>query len=317
MPLNEKKNYSPFSKEFYIYKKGMSEEDAIKEAKSKRPCNKEYWMKKGFSEEESIQEVKNHQLKTNKKLYEKIKSGEIKRLTTAQKEYWIEKGMSEEDAIKKVSDRQKTFSKDKCIQKYGEEKGIKIWKERQDKWIKTLSEKSLDDKIIINKRKRITKENMINRYGEEDGLDRYKKWITNKKRIDSLKHGTSNESIDFFNKIIKELELDKYEIKIGKNNEYFITDDSFHVFYYDFTIEKLNLIIEYHGEKFHPNKNKLSKKEWTEWKQLYTNKSADLIYHKDEFKKNLALSNGFNFLSVFSNDEGAYSKTIEFIKKLL
>lgn len=53
-------------------------------------------------------------------------------------EYYLNKGMSEEDAIKALHDRQKTFTFKKCIQKYGEEKGEKIFKERQQKWVKSL-----------------------------------------------------------------------------------------------------------------------------------------------------------------------------------
>lgn len=53
-------------------------------------------------------------------------------------DYWIKKGYNEEDAKKKLSERQTTFSKEKCIKKYGEEKGLEIWKERQDKWLKAF-----------------------------------------------------------------------------------------------------------------------------------------------------------------------------------
>jgi len=39
-----------------------------------------------------------------------------------------------------VSDSQRTFSKKICIGKYGEEEGIKIFTERQNKWQKSLNE---------------------------------------------------------------------------------------------------------------------------------------------------------------------------------
>jgi len=53
-------------------------------------------------------------------------------------EYWIEKGFSIEDSKMKVSQSQKTFSKEICIEKYGEIEGIKIFNKRQEKWIQTL-----------------------------------------------------------------------------------------------------------------------------------------------------------------------------------
>src|SRR5690606_12033861 len=51
---------------------------------------------------------------------------------------WISKGYSEEEATKMVSERQKTFSKEKCISKYGEEKGLEIFNERTAKWLNSL-----------------------------------------------------------------------------------------------------------------------------------------------------------------------------------
>ena len=60
------------------------------------------------------------------------------RFLPSNKEYWIEKGYNEEESIKKVKESQTTFSRDICIKKYGEEEGIKIWKDRQKKWQKSL-----------------------------------------------------------------------------------------------------------------------------------------------------------------------------------
>ena len=53
---------------------------------------------------------------------------------TNQVKYWIKKGYSEEESKQKVSERQRTFTLEKCIEKYGEEEGIKRYTERQTKW---------------------------------------------------------------------------------------------------------------------------------------------------------------------------------------
>jgi hypothetical protein len=53
---------------------------------------------------------------------------------TTQLGYYTSRGATEQEAKKLLSKRQSTFSKEKCIEKYGEVEGIKIWKERQDKW---------------------------------------------------------------------------------------------------------------------------------------------------------------------------------------
>ena len=47
-------------------------------------------------------------------------------------------GMTEEEAIKQVSEYQRTFSKEKCIEKYGLELGLIKWEERQNKWQESL-----------------------------------------------------------------------------------------------------------------------------------------------------------------------------------
>lgn len=49
-------------------------------------------------------------------------------------EYYLEQGMSEEEAQEALSERQRTFSLDICIEKYGKEIGRKVWSERQKKW---------------------------------------------------------------------------------------------------------------------------------------------------------------------------------------
>ena len=53
-------------------------------------------------------------------------------------EYYLNQGMSEEEAALALKNRQSTFSLDKCIKKYGEEEGKRIFNERQSKWIKKL-----------------------------------------------------------------------------------------------------------------------------------------------------------------------------------
>lgn len=62
------------------------------------------------------------------------------RISPNQKQYWIDRGFDEEESIKKVRERQTTFSREICIEKHGEEKGVKIWADRQDLWTKSLNE---------------------------------------------------------------------------------------------------------------------------------------------------------------------------------
>lgn len=122
----------------------------------------EYWQSEGLSYEQSVEKVKEYQTRSVEdyilkygeadgiKKYEEMKKscGKLQQV-----DYWISKGMSEEDAKKLISDRQRTFSLDKCIEKYGKEEGLKRFKERQTKWQKTLNSKSEDEIKSINIKK--------------------------------------------------------------------------------------------------------------------------------------------------------------------
>lgn len=53
-------------------------------------------------------------------------------------DYYIKRGFTEEESEKKLKNRQTTFTLEKCILKYGEEQGKLVYKERQQKWQKSL-----------------------------------------------------------------------------------------------------------------------------------------------------------------------------------
>ena len=57
-------------------------------------------------------------------------------------EYYLDQGMTEEEAKKALSERQKTFSLDICIEKYGEVEGRKRWADRQEKWINNFKKQN-------------------------------------------------------------------------------------------------------------------------------------------------------------------------------
>lgn len=68
-------------------------------------------------------------------------------------EYWLERGCTDDIARQKVREHQSKFSLETCIKKYGDDEGARIWRERQDKWIRTMSLKTNDEKDRINKSK--------------------------------------------------------------------------------------------------------------------------------------------------------------------
>lgn len=96
---------------------------------------KEFWMKKGFPEEEAVKKAAEVCERNRKKFRKKLDSGEIEKgWNNTTIEYYLRKGMTVEEAKRAVIDRQVTFSLEKCIEKYGEEKGKRIWEDRQKRW---------------------------------------------------------------------------------------------------------------------------------------------------------------------------------------
>lgn len=256
-------------------------------------------------------------------------------------EYWLNKGYNLDEAKIKLKDHQSTFSKDKCIKKYGKIVGLIRWTRRQIKWQKTLKSKSAEEIEIMNKKKGNSLENFIEKYGQEEGAKRYedkclkytkrKVWCKGLKLIDyyTQKHGyngiikykefmtkrttnncmASKESLSlllpFYDKY-----KDDYNIYIGlkPSKEYFIYDNiSKRVYFYDFTIPDLKIIIEYNGEAFHPNPNWDDNK-WNNWKSIYSNQTADEKYEFDTYKNSVAISKGYKVLQIWSSDTEEYNK---------
>lgn len=154
-----KKLPSVYSREFWITKINPATnqfytiEEADFERNSRRPIRKEYWIIRGYCEEEAITLAKNVKDDNNKK-GAATDRGILKRVGSQMcVEHWIVKGYSEEEAKEIISKIDTSFSLEKCIRKYGEEKGKLFWKQRQEKWQNTLNSKSEEEKESINRRK--------------------------------------------------------------------------------------------------------------------------------------------------------------------
>jgi hypothetical protein len=236
-----------------------------------------YWIKECSGDENLAKEkLYEYQSSHRKKFIDGKTEEEIKiydrENSSWRKEYWIKRGYTEEEAIDKIS--------------------------------KIKSESSLFCK------ERYIKEG----YSEEESIRMSKEyWVKNCTNSNST---TSKESLNLFLPFIEKLEklnnICVYygDIENGKK-EYFLYDGSDY-FFYDLTIlyNNIKLIIEYHGCSFHPNKEKLSKKEWKEWRQLFNeNKNADDVYSRDEYKRKLAIKNGFKYLTIWSDDNNDFNKT--------
>lgn len=159
---SKKKVFSPFSLEFWFDKidpktnELYSKEGAEYKRNSQRPIRKEYWIEQGFSEEESIllaikQKVENNNSGAKSS---KNRSLEQKRSSSSRcKDYYLLRGFSEKESSDQISLKQTTFSKDICVDKYGEELGKEIWLKRQEKWQDNLKSKPNEEIEEINKKK--------------------------------------------------------------------------------------------------------------------------------------------------------------------
>lgn len=101
--------------------------------KENSPFSKSFYMKRYNLNEKEAELM----LKDNVKKYLN------NRVTTTNIEYYLNKGYGIEESKEKLSERQRTFSKDICISKYGLNRGMEIWLARQEKWSKSVSKSLL------------------------------------------------------------------------------------------------------------------------------------------------------------------------------
>lgn len=153
--------------------------------------------------------------------------------------YWLKQGLTEEEAKKKLSERQTTFSLDVCIQKHGEIEGEKIWKERQDKWQKTINNKPKDELERISRAKmcngrgysKISQELFVSLYEriQDDFPQPY--------------FATMNPTVG---NVVELMDNNHYEW-------FHISKDGIKMFF-DFYIKEIKSIIEFDGDYWHGEK---------------------------------------------------------------
>lgn len=210
--------------------------------------------------------------------------------------FWLKKGYSAEAAREKVKKIQATNTLEKYINKYGQEEGEKKFQERKSNWSTRMSDP------IIGKKRSLGLNRYVERYGDELGPKKY--LDMRKKRNDAVSIGRgSKESINVLSPIIDICRRNSLSYYLGEegNKEWHIYDkENNKIFFYDMTIPTLSMIIEYHGEAFHPNPNWESDK-LSSWQQLFTNKSALEVLHETKTKNKVAVDNGWKLYEVYSS----------------
>ncbi len=136
--------------------------------------------------------------------------------------------------------------------------------------------------------------------------------FTSKYGIDVLRsktpgYGISKAGLVFFRKIdqlLVELQIDAralYGEPGGDRHEFRIRDNMGKWYSYDYTVKELKLIIEFHGEHCHPNKE-MSTESWAQWRNRFTKESAEVTYSKDQYKQRLAEGTGFKYVTVWFSE---------------
>lgn len=248
----------------------------------------EHFMNKGYS----VKESKELSLKLAKKVSNKNKKwAEEQRnnnkeywnsRTETQLCYWIAKGYSEEEAKNMLKDRQTTFSKKKLIEKYGEEEGIRVWKERNLKWSQKIEE--------------LYKQGLFNRAP---------------KSLNSSQH--SKICNTFIESLLEKCNTN--EIKSFKNRELLLRNKNNNIRLYDFTYLPIKKIIEFNGDYWHCNPKLYEGSYYHNIKNM----TAQEIWDYDKEKIELAKQNGYDILVIWENDyrknpEKEIIKCLEFIK---
>ena len=146
-------------------------------------------------------------------------------------EYYLKRGFSKSESRKMLKDRQRTFTLEKCKEKYGEEEGERIYNERQKRWQYTLNSKSDEEKERIYRAKMF------------DG------------------RGYSKISQKMFNEIMEVLGDEFSNVFYATNNpnkefnEYFVNDSvNNRIYFLDFYVKDNNKVIEFDGDYWHGEK---------------------------------------------------------------
>ena len=242
-----RKSISPFSKSFKKYE-GMTDEEKDKQIREYLQCDRDD-------------------------------------RNTCQVKYWIKKGYSEDEAKQRVSERQRTFTLEKCIAKYGEEDGIKRYTERQTKWSAKIEEQY--------------QQGLFSKIPHSQNSNIYSKFEK-----------------DIVDNIIESLDIDINDIYCYKTSQFRLEntneDCKNKIFSYDLTIG--NKIIEFNGDFWHMNPDMYD----SDYVHPYSNFSAEEKWEIDEIKLNCAFQNGFEVLTIWEqeyneNKEATIQKCVEFL----
>lgn len=309
----------PRSKLFQIVVMGLSETELfeknkrrmnkVRETKIRRqsqmgdnnPMSKAQLRAQGMSDEEIKQKLSK---RSKKACNTKRKSGYY--LDKANNPYsllfWLDKkGLSQEQAELKKNERMHN---------------------RPEFWLK----KGYSEEAANQKSKRSAAINSLERKIEIWGVDGERKYLEacqavsagwNPSCVSSAKFSSSNQANNFFKKVYKEcrkLGYQRNDVAFKLNRGEWYIKDKKRIFFYDFMLKPLKLIVEFNGEHVHPDK-RMGEDQWSCWKHAYSKKSADEVYASDQEKMYTASKRGYNILEVWSRDQDNLETVLNFIRR--
>lgn len=241
----------------------------------------EYWESKGLSSEDAKIKKSEHIQKMQSAFQEAIRTDPSQYIgrTPLELDYWLNKGYSLEEANLLRKEKQRTFTLEKCVLKYGKELGFDVWRERNIKWSAKIEEK-------------------------------YK----NGEFTKFCKHNYSNTELEFVKDLLNQYKSnDNVYCALPGNKQFFRHfKDKGITLAYDLVIGKK--IIEFNGDYWHCNPNKYE----PDYFHRFMNCTAQEKWNFDETKINLIKSCGYEVLVIWEseyneNKELTISKCIEYL----
>lgn len=219
--------------------------------------------------------------------------------------YWIEKGLTEDEALDKVKKIQSSNAKRRKKSSYENMKNKLKWSKNY--WISKGY--SYEQSILLSKENFISN-NTLEYYIEKYGKDGEKLWNERKqKRKSTWENGKENHrsggyvskaSLKFFIPIykkIRKLGINRKDIYFGINGskEFFIRHKGNQNAgrFFDFSIPKLNIVIEYNGTYWHP-------KTKDTWKNSFISYDDAIVVEIE--KEKLCESGGYTLIKVWDDD---------------
>lgn len=236
------------TRKYYEITTDMSDDEISLFLKRKSHLSSEYWINRDV--DDYVDKIKTHQTIASNEFAKKRKEnpGIYSAVTQTQVGYWVKNGFSKEEAKNKVSERQRTFSLDICIEKYGEDKGKERWLDRQKKWHSNF------------------KKNNFSKISQELFWDIYEKIDDVTKKDNEIYFAELNQST-------------KVEDKSGANHEYRLRLSESYILP-DFFIKNKKKIIEFDGTYYHRGNIENKKREKKRDEQI--EKSGYVVFHVSE-----------------------------------